>query len=232
MHDAHQFAVTQHHDLIAQCEHDVEVLTDEQNARSRLFLTIEDVIDEIGRVDVQSADGIRRDEHIGLGKDLAPQENLLDVAARKPTYRRLGRRRNDVKFFDHPFRLGTRRLAVHERTSHAAVDEGRHRIPRTSALLGKRFFAFLGGNRLDRISMVLILFQHHVVRNGHGRRKPHAETVFGDKAHGDSARRDLFGRESDNAVALVINPARFDLSEPRDRLAKFALTAARNARNT
>src|SRR5699024_6683793 len=57
------------------------------------------------------------------------------------------------------------------------------------------------------------------------------EAVFGDEAHRNAARADGAGAEPHDALALVIDAARFDLPQPRDRLAQFALSAARDARN-
>ena len=229
VHDAHELAVAEHHDLIAQREHDVEILADEEDARSRLFLTVEDIVDEIGRVDIQPADGIRRNEHVGLRQDLAAEQHLLHVAARKAPHGRFGGRRNDVQLLDDLFRLRARLFAVDEHTM--AVEEGARTVEKTPALRLEGGVALLHGKRLNAVLVILIVLEHHVVGDGHGGRKPHAEAVFGDKAHGDALLIDLLRGEPDDGLALVVDPARFHLPEPCDRLAQFALTAARDARN-
>ena len=227
MHDAHHPAMAEHHDLIAQREHDVQILADEQHARPRLLLTVEDVVNEVGRIDVQPAHGIRRDEHVGLRENLAPQKHFLHVAARKPSYRRLGGRRGDVQLLNDALRLGARRLAVDEHP--VAVKKTADFVERAAATRLEGLIPLLHSARHKSRAVACVILEHHIVRDGHRGRKPHAEAVLRDKAHGDALGADRLGRQTHDALALVEDPARLHLSQPRDRLAQFALSAARNA---
>ena len=112
-----------------------------------------------------------------------------------------------------------------------AVDKRPRSVEKALALPLEGSIPLLHGDRLDAELMILIIFQHHVVGDGHGRRKSHPQPVFGNKTHGDPLVRDLLGRKPYDGFPLVIDPARFDLAKPCDRLAQLALTASCDPRN-
>ena len=114
--DAHQPAVAKNHDLIAEGEHHVEILPDKQNARSAFLLAVEDIVNEVRRIDVEPAHGICRDQHVRLGQDLSSQQHLLHVPARKFPHGRFRGRGNYVQFLYDAFRVRAGDFAVHENT--------------------------------------------------------------------------------------------------------------------
>ena len=112
-----------------------------------------------------------------------------------------------------------------------AVEKAADLVETAAAPRFEGLVPLLHGARRKPRAVACVVLEHHVVRDGHGGREPHAEAILRDKAHGDALGADRLGRQSHDALALMIDPARLHFSQPCDRLAQLALAAARDARD-
>ena len=113
--DAGDLPVAEHHDLIAEFQHHIEVFPDEKDAHAAFFLLVEGIVDHIRRVDIETADGISRNDHRGIGVDFTAEENFLHIAAGKLAHRRFRARSNDFQIVNDLLRRFSRFFAVHQR---------------------------------------------------------------------------------------------------------------------
>ena len=116
MDHTHHPAIAQHQDLVAEGHHDIQILTHKQDAHPILLLLVEDIVNGIGRIDVQTPHRIGSHNHIGPCLDLPAQQHLLDVTAGKAAHRRFRRRGDDPQLLDDMVRVGSSRLPVHKGT--------------------------------------------------------------------------------------------------------------------
>src|SRR5882672_1660482 len=80
--DWRQATLRNHRDAIADLEQFVELLRNNQHRRAAVAQVDQRLADERGRADVHPPRGLRHDQQLGLLQDLAPHDELLQIAAR------------------------------------------------------------------------------------------------------------------------------------------------------
>ena len=87
----------QHQYPVAQLQQHVQVLADKDHGDALFLLLVDQIVDGIGGIDVQPAHRVGRHQHRRGGGYLAPDQNLLHVAAREPAHRDGEPRRGDLQ---------------------------------------------------------------------------------------------------------------------------------------
>ena len=87
---ARHAAAADDQDAIAQLEQHVEILAHADHRHAAFLLLAEQIVNHVGRVDIQSAHGIGRHQHGGRCGNFTADEHLLHVSARQPAHGRGG----------------------------------------------------------------------------------------------------------------------------------------------
>ena len=107
--------MAEHHDLIAEFQHHIEVFPDKEDAHAALFLLVESIVDHIRGIDIEAADGISRNNHRGIGVDFTAEKNFLHIPAGKLAHRRFRARSHNFQIVDDLLSRFPGFFAVHQR---------------------------------------------------------------------------------------------------------------------
>ena len=119
-------AVGNDHYAVAKLNKNVKVLADKYYRNAVVLFLGEQVVYQIGGVDVKSAHGVSRHKDRGAGGYLASDEYLLHIAARKPSYGSGDARRYDLKLAHYLLGKVVRLFAFEEHRFAAAVAAQHH----------------------------------------------------------------------------------------------------------
>ena len=106
--------MAEHQNPVAQLQQHVQILADEHHGHALFLLLVEQVIDHIAGVDVQTAHRVGGDQQVRVGFDLAAQQHLLHVAAAHQPHRGLDAGGHDGELLHQLFRQCTGRGTIHK----------------------------------------------------------------------------------------------------------------------
>ena len=127
--DTADFSAAKNKDTVGKFQQHVQILAHVDNSHSGRFLLVDQIINGIGRVYIQSPDGVSGEKHRGGGSDLPAHQDLLYVAAGQPPNGSADTRGADIQLIDDGLRESPRGLSVGDHAA-ARAEGAQHHVVR------------------------------------------------------------------------------------------------------
>ena len=72
--------MAQNHNTVRQLQKHVQILADIHDGHIFLLLFVQQIVNRVGRIDIQPPHGISRNQHRGRRFDFPSKENLLNIS--------------------------------------------------------------------------------------------------------------------------------------------------------